>query len=244
MGDKPAKSESGPPPQQDIARTRDIGTENIILDTQSNFLNRILEGTGEQRQQVQDIFTNIGQPIQDILSKLLQGELGAAQLPRVRRETESSLRQESRVSDAIREMISRTTPRGSFAGDRLLAQNQREFGVARGGIIPRAIESGIDRFAPLASDQARLLLANLGFQTGLQQEELGRSVDFNPQGESRFNQTRELVRQGNQVSTQTGAKQGAAGQILQAGALAGGLALGGGGGGGGLSPAELAPQFG
>ncbi len=231
MGDKPATSQSGPPPQQDIARTRDVGAENIILDTQSNFLNRILEGTGEQRGQVQDIFTNIGQPIQDILSKLLQGELGAAQLPGVQRETESSLRQESRVSDAIREMISRTTPRGSFAGDRLLAQNQREFGVARGGIVPRAIETGIDRFAPLASDQARLLLANLGFQTGLQQEELGRSVAFNPQGESRFNQSRELIRQGNQESTQQGAKSGAAGQILQAGAFLGGSALGAGAGG-------------
>lgn len=226
MGDKPAQATSGPPPKENIPRTRDIGTENIILDTQSNFLNQILSGTGTQRGQISDFFQDVGKPIQDTLSQLLQGELGAAQTPLVRRETEANLRQESQVSDAIRELISQTTPRGSFAGDRLLAQNKREFGLARGNIIPRAIETGIDRFAPLASDTARLLLANLGFQTGLQQEELGRSVAFNPAGESRFNQTRELVRQGGTVSESQGAKTGAASQVLSAAALGGGLAFG------------------
>jgi hypothetical protein len=229
MGDRPSSSTSGPPPKEDIARTRDTETEQIILDTQKSFLDRILEGTSGQQGQFDDFLTNVGQPIQDTLSKLLQGEVGAAQTPLVRRATEESLRQESRTSEAIRQLIGQTNPRGSFAGDRLQAQNLREFGFQRAGIIPNAINEGIDRFAPLANDTARLLLANLGFQTGLQQEELGRSIAFNPQGESRFNQNRELIRQGNTQSESQGAKTGAASQILQAGAFIGGAAAGAGG---------------
>jgi len=223
MGEKAAKSSSGPPPIQNIPINADTKTEDIVL----NFANRLFEQVQNAGQpgldQARDLFTSVGQPIQDIFTKLLQGELGATQVPIVARAIDENLRGQSQAADEINRFFSGGSGE-NFGRQRLQTGNINDFGIARSSIIPQALQQGITQFAPLVSDVGRLLLQRAGLDVSALQNAQNQSLEFNPIQQSKFEQSRELARQGNQQSVSSGGTAGIGGPIATALGVGGGLA--------------------